>query len=874
MRAFALSVLTGTLWLQTRAALPAAESAGMLMAVGASLLLLLQARRPPWPLQDPMRRQRKPWAMFEWFARLPAPTPVSPANSPLPSALPSPSALSSPSALPSALAAAAPASRTFLRIHARSWRLAVLVIAGAALGAGWSAWLAHQRLAQALPAALEGRDLALTGVVSGLPDAVPGGLRFRFDVEQARHDGSPVQVPRRIALGWYGAGDEQPSMRPGERWQLSVRLKQPHGLANPHGFDVEAWWLTEGLRATGYVRPNPARRIDAFVFSPRDAIHRARAWLRDRIADALSGQRYASVIVALVIGDQRGVAASDWELFNRSGIGHLVSISGLHITMIAALAAGLAHGLWRHSLFAGGLLPVRVPAQKVAAGAGLLAALAYVALAGFGIPAQRTLLMLAVAAAALWSARIVPASQVLVCALTAVLLLDPWAVLWPGFWLSFCAIACILFASAGRIVEHPDGNASVLRWRTALAKATHTQLAVTIGLLPLTMLMFGQVSLVSPFANALAIPVVSFLVTPLALLGSVMPAPLCGWLLLAAHAALEWLALLLGWLVALPLAVWQAPQPGWLVTAIALAGTLWMLMPRGWPWRWAGLLAWLPALAATPAAPSTGLWLTAFDVGQGNAVLVETPHFRLLYDTGPAYSAESDGGSRVILPYLRARGIDRLDALVISHSDSDHAGGARSLLQAIDVGWVASSLPPAHPLVSARHVGCVAGQRWQRDGVRFEFLHPLAGDDPNTRPNTRSCTLKISVGAQSVLLAGDIEAAQERALLARAAERLKADVLLAPHHGSGTSSTPAFLDAVAPQIALFQLGYRNRYRHPKAEVVERYTARGIRVLRSDSTGAVTLRMDGRAIAIEPVCATPRYWSSRRCGQAQRSFAND
>ncbi len=843
MRALALGALAGVLWLQTRDVLPSSFAVSLLLASGAALLLLAGALR--WLAQR---------TSSAFAARVLARCSLSSVSIPTPT--------------------------TSCRVTGLL-RLALIVTASAVLAAGWAALLARQRLAEVLPPALEGRDLRLTGVVSGLPDPVPGGLRFQFDVEAAQLDGQAVPVPGKISLGWYADDDDIPALLPGERWQLVARLKRPHGLANPYGFDAEAWLLSEGLRATGYVRAGDAQRIHEFVFSLRDAVGRARAGLRERILVALSGQRYASVLVALVVGDQRGVVASDWELFNRTGIGHLVSISGLHITMIAALVAGLVHFLWRHSLFTGGAWPLRVPAQRVAAGAGLVAAAGYVALAGFGIPAQRTLWMLAVAAAASWSARIVPASQVLACALLVVLLLDPWAVLWPGFWLSFCAIACILFASSGRAscVGSNDARRAE-RWRATLAAATNTQLAVTIGLLPLTMLMFGQVSVISPLANALAIPLVSFLVTPLALLGSVLPAPLCGWLLLTAHAALAWLAQLLGWLAALPLAVWQAPQPGLLVTAIALAGTLWMLMPRGWPLRWAGALAWLPLLAARPVAPATGLWLTAFDVGQGNAVLVETPNFRLLYDTGPAWSVESDSGSRVILPYLRARGITRLDALVISHGDSDHAGGARSLLQSLDVGWVMSSLPASHSLVDARHAGCVAGQRWRRDGVDFEFLHPRARDErnspptPRSRSNALSCTLKISVGDQSVLLTGDIEAAQERALLKRAAGRLRADVLMAPHHGSGTSSTPAFLDAVMPRIALFQLGYRNRYRHPKAEVVERYRERGIRILRSDIAGSVTLRMDGRSIALDAVCARPRYWSSRRCDDLRMPFEHD
>ncbi len=836
MRALASGWLAGTLWLQSQAALSPAWAAWLLLASGIALIVGVPLYRS---LSLPPLR---------WLRVL------------------------------SGTGAAAVLTLALAGICAGFF-------AGFFAGAGWATLRAQHRLAESLPATLEGRNLQLTGVVSDLPDAVPDGLRFRFDVEQATDQGQPVSVPRSVSLGWYAEDGVVPALLPGERWRLDVRLKQPHGLANPYGFDAEAWWLTEGIRATGHVRTGHAERFDRLVFSLRDATGRTRAWLRDRIEQALAGQPYAGVIVALVIGDQRGITPSDRELFNRSGIGHLVSISGLHITMIAALAAALAQSLWRQPWLMRGTLPLILPAQKLGAAAGLLTALVYVALAGFGIPAQRTLLMLAVATAALWSARIVPPSQVLACALLAVLLADPWAVLWPGFWLSFCAIGCILFASAGRAVDaRADAGADVRvdaspvsGWRRALVSATRTQFAVTVGLLPLTMLMFSQVSLVSPLANALAIPVVSFIVTPLALLGSVSPAPLCDWLLLAAHVTFEWLASALAWLAALPMAVWQAPQPGLMATVIALSGTLWMLLPRGWPMRWAGLLAWLPLLAATPAAPSTGLWLTAFDVGQGNALLVETPHFRLLYDTGPVYSAESDSGSRVILPYLRARGISRLDALVISHSDSDHAGGASSLLQAIDIGWIASSLSVVHPLADqhrARHVRCVAGQHWQRDGVRFEFLHPLISDDGNKRPNALSCTLKITVGTQAILLAGDIEAPQERALLERAAERLHADVLLAPHHGSGTSSTPAFLDAVKPRVALFQLGYGNRYRHPKAEVVARYNERGIRVLRSDSAGAVTVKMDGRTMRIEPECAAPHYWSSRYCRDAQMSFAND
>lgn len=753
----------------------------------------------------------------------------------------------------------------------RLWRVLWIAAAGVLLGVSWSGWRAAERLADTLPASLEGRDIELTGVVASLPDVFEQGRRFIIDAERATLAGEAVDVPRRIALGWYDSARAVPALRPGERWILTVRLKRPHGLANPGGFDAEAWWFTEGVRATGYVRAGGARRLEAFVFSVRDAVGRARALMRDRITSALPDARHAGVIVALVIGDQRAIRADEWDVFNITGIGHLVSISGLHITMIAALAAGLLHYLWRHSFFTRASLPLRLPARKVAAAGGLAAALAYVALAGFGIPAQRTLLMLAVVTAAVWRDRFVAAPHVLALALLAVLVFDPWAILWPGFWLSFFAIACLIMASHGR-----EQIASGLR--QSVAAGMQSQWVVTVALLPLTLLLFGRTSLVSPVANALAIPLVSFIVTPLALLGSVLPAPLRGWLLQAAHAGIALLSKVLHWLSALPLAVWQVPAPDLLPTLLALAGTLWLLAPRGWPFRWAGALAWLPLLAGGPSAPSEGLWLTAFDVGQGNALLVETRNFRLLYDTGPAYSPEADGGSRVILPTLRSRGIARLDALVISHSDSDHAGGARSLLKVLPVGWIASSLPAGHALLGAplgeRHVACVAGQHWRVDDVEFEFLHPLAGDHSVSKPNARSCVLAIRVGQHAVLLGGDIEAPQERALVARAAQRLRADILLAPHHGSGTSSTPEFLDAVSPQLALFQVGYRNRYRHPKADVVARYEARGIRVLRSDEAGAVTLAVDAAGIRLRRQCEAPRYWSSRRCGNPDMPFVHD
>jgi competence protein ComEC len=747
---------------------------------------------------------------------------------------------------------------------ARRYRYVAAASAGTLLGYTWAALLAHLVLAPQLAATDEGRDLTVIGIVDSLPYRFEQGLRFNLLVERTETPGTTV--PPRIALSWYAdrrGEDKLPAtLMPGERWRLTVRLQRPHGNANPGGFDYEVWLLEQGVRATGYVRADDANgRLDAFVPRFGTIVERTRAMLRDHILDTLQGKQYAGVIVALVIGDQRGIDQSDWQVFNRTGIGHLISISGLHITMIAGLAALAVSSLWRRSFFLDAQLPLRLPAQKVAALAGALAALLYVLLAGFGVPAQRTLYMLAVVALALWTGRLSSITHVLCAALGVVLLFDPWAVLWPGFWLSFGAVAVILFGSHGRIGARETG------FKANLKLAGRTQWSVTLGLVPLTMLLFGQVSLVSPLANAVAIPLVSFIVTPLALLGSLLPGPIDGWLLVPAHAAVAGLAGALATLSAMPAAVWRAPAPQAWVFLLALGGTLWMLMPRGWPHRWAGATAWLPLLLQMPEHPDAGAFrVTAFDVGQGMALLVETAGHRLLYDTGPGYAPGADAGSRVLLPYLRMRGIGELDGMIVSHSDSDHTGGALAVLAEQKVGWVASSLVASHPIAraAARHLHCAAGQRWEWDGVRFEMLHPAASSyaEPAPKANARSCTLRITNGRKAILLAGDIEAAQEASLVRTSADGLRADVLLAPHHGSGTSSTLAFLQAVHPSVGVFQVGYRNRYRHPKKEVFERYGQLGIERLRTDELGALTLEFGAAVQAVGWRAAHPRYWYGR------------
>ena len=744
---------------------------------------------------------------------------------------------------------------------------AFTLVAAALLGFAYAAWRADVRLADALPPEWEGKDIALVGVIDDLPQVTERGKRFAFAIE--RVETPRAIVPRRLSLAWYGqwqkggATDEVPDLAAGERWRLVVRLKRPHGNVNPGGFDLEAWLLENGLRATGYVRRDAANaRLAAFAGRASDHVQRVRAAVRSRILAALPTARYAGVIVALAIGEQRAIPEDDWRIFNRTGIGHLISISGLHVTVFATLAGAFAFALARRSV----LLTTWVPARKLAAVVGLAAATVYVLLAGAEVPAVRTLLMLAVAALGLWLGRPGTASLVWLWALVVVLVWDPWASLTPGFWLSFGAVGVLLYAGTGRLASPPPptwpkGIAHILR------AATRTQVIVTIALVPGTLALFQQVSLVSPLANALAIPVVTFVVVPLALAGIVVPLDI---LFQAAHATFAALMIPLEGLAAAPAAVWQqhAP-PAWALVA-SLVGVVWLAAPRGVPGRALGVLWFAPLFAMRPDAPAPGTFrMTVLDVGQGLAVVVETHARTLLYDTGPRYTDTADAGSRIVAPFLRAAGVARLGAMIVTHQDSDHSGGALSVLQTLPVDWLASSLPEGHPILARRAVEggmalrCVAGQRWEWDGVRFTMLQPAPEDYAivQPKPNDLSCVVRVDSPHGSALLTGDLEARGELELVRADPGALKADVLLVPHHGSRTSSTPAFIAAVAPRFAVFTPGYRNRFGHPRPEVLVRYRNAGARSYRTDFDGALAFTF-GPGAPREPRAAREherRYW---------------
>jgi len=730
---------------------------------------------------------------------------------------------------------------------ARPWRL-LAVLGCLALGFGWADWRAEQRLGEQLAGELEGRDIEVLGVVAALPQDFSQGTRFEFDVEKTSTAGAGV--PPRIMLSWYqGRHDdawfERQALRPGERWQFTVRLKRPHGNANPYGFDYEAWLLERNIRATGYVRPPPAHRLDELVWRPGYLIERARLAVRDGFYARLPPERYpwAGVLVALVVGDQKAIQGDLWTTFNRTGTTHLASISGLHVTMVAALFAGLVGWGWRRVP----ALALRLPAQRAALLAACLAALVYTLLAGFAVPAQRTLYMLLVAALAMLSGRVVAPSRTLCLALLVVLVVDPWAVLAAGFWLSFGAVGALLFIGAALVGEGAG-------WRDRLRAWGAIQWAATLASLPVLLLVFQQFSLVSPLANALAIPVISFIVTPLALLGAVIP----WWPILAlAHAVLDWLLLFLGWCAQWP--VWQAPAPPLWVAVAGGLGVMVCLSPRGLPGRGLGAFLLLPLLFWPVDRPPPGeASLTVLDVGQGLASVVQTQNHVLIYDPGPLYSAESDAGQRVVVPYLRALGIDRVDMLMVTHRDSDHAGGTASVQAALTVGELRSSigLSGSQP--------CLAGQQWAWDGVDFAVLHPTAADyAADGKSNHLSCVLRVRAGGRTALLTSDIETRDEAALLARGSKELAAEVLLVPHHGSRTSSSPEFLAAVGAAEAVIPVGYRNRFGHPKEDVVDRHRRQGSRLWRTDRDGALRVRLAERGVQVTAWRGEHRrYWQGQ------------
>jgi len=732
-----------------------------------------------------------------------------------------------------------------------------------ALGLLWTAWHAQIILAQKLPSELEGRDIKITGTIISLPEQRQNEQRFcgwRFEFAPLPFDQWPH--PGHLRLSWYGQ-PPQP-LRPGQQWQLTVRLKQPHGMLNPGGFDYEAWLFQKRLVATGSVRQKGEQRLLTEP-SPLN-IDNQRYQLAAAIQKVLADQPSTGIIIGLAVGARQWISPEQKEVLQQTGTAHLIAISGLHIGFIAWLAFWLGHRLWSLT----GRMTFWLPAPRFAALFSLSAAFGYALLAGFSLPTQRAFIMVAVAVSGIVFARQVAVSHILALALLMVLLWDPLAVMSAGFWLSFSAVAVIVYALSGR--SHM-GHSRLTRWGIGTWK---TQWAVTLGLFPIMLAVFGYIPLTSLPANAIAIPWVSFIVVPLTLLGTamieLMPS-LASYLLLMAAGTLDALWISLDYFAQVKWNLWQpASPPLWAVLA-AMMGVAILLLPRGFPARWLGIIWLLPVLFSPPDRPNQGeVWATLLDVGQGLAAVVRTQNYVLVYDTGPkAFCSGFNTGEAVVVPFLHANGIQQIDKLVISHGDNDHSGGAASVLThlAVDELLTSAKLQKifaekpdtlANALLNTPTKACQAGQHWRWDGVEFQILHPSADFAAETN-NNRSCVLKISTENRAILLPGDIEKRIEYQLVQQYPNELTADILIAPHHGSKTSSSHRFLDAVQPKITLFSAGYRNRFGHPKKEIVQRYRNRRIRTWNTAETGAISFRLSANRIDSLSLASEEmrRYW---------------
>jgi competence protein ComEC len=689
-----------------------------------------------------------------------------------------------------------------------------------------------ERLGGWLDPSREGRTVALEGTVASVPLAVADGTRFRLaTVPQAG-------VPPLVELTWY---EPDRRLRAAERLRLEARLRRPRGFANPGGADQAARMLREGIGATGYVRT-----LESGGRSWRDVARRPVLVARDEIAAATRralGERPAAGIVAgLSVGLQDALSPGQWRDLARSGTSHLMAISGTHIGMLAALAAWIAGGLQRLRQRRGAHGTVRDAALV----AGSLAATGYASLAGWSVPTQRTAIMIAVVAGALRLRRRLAAGDALALGAVAVLALEPLAPLAPGFWLSFGAVAAILHATGGTF-DRPGVARSYVQ----------VQVAVTAGLVPALAACFGSVSIVAAAVNLVAIPLYTLLIVPAVLAATALLVTLPD----AGTVAMQGVA----WLVEATWPVIGVPASWSLATwgvsgvtpwsgAVMAAGAAATLAPLPAPGRLAGLLLLVAACAWRPQPPAEGAArLALLDVGQGLAAIIETRRHVLVYDSGPSFRTGSDTGALVVEPYLRHRGRRRIDTLVASHDDLDHAGGAGSL---------ARSLPVAQRVASGRSLDalgptarCTRGARWSWDGVSLEWLHPAA--DARVGDNDGSCVLLVRAGPHAALLTGDIERRAEAEIVARARPG-RIDVLLVPHHGSRTSSTAAFVAATRPSWALVPAGHRNRWGFPKPEVVQRWQDAGATVLVQSATGSIEFALDPRR-AIEP----PTLWRQER-----------
>ena len=696
----------------------------------------------------------------------------------------------------------------------RRWRLLGLCI----LAVAWTAWRADIALSQRLPRALENEEILVTGTVHDLPQVRDDATRFEFIVDSASQASTPIALSGLIRLGWY---ESPPAVGACERWRLHVKLKRPRGTINPGGFDAERYALEHGIVATGTVRDSADNgKLDTAL-----CIAAFRARIVETISDALNGHVSADLLPALAFGDQHAMNPDEWTIARATGIPHLIAISGLHIALFASFGVALMRLFWKSAP----MLTLRWPAPLMEAVASLVFAVAYALIAGFGLPTRRALVMIAAMLVANLTRRAHAPTHGLALAVVALLIADPLCVLSAGFWLSFVGVGWLMFCLHGARRHH---------WRDII----RSQGIATIGLLPFGIWFFGQSSLIAPLANLFAVPVICFLVLPLGTLAALIATfwPALGVPLLTATAfVLDGLWSLLETLSHMPGALWYFAEPTWPAFALAIAGAFWMLQPRGIPARAVAAILFLPLLTPVRVELPVGAFdLYFLDVGQGLAMIVRTGTHTLVYDTGPRYPSGFDLGEAAVVPAMHALGIAHLDRLIVSHGDSDHAGGAASVVQAFLPDVTESGEPERLKIPASQ---CIAGEDWTWDGVSFRIVSPKPPLDAHG--NDRCCVLDIRSGDSELVLPGDITAAVEVDVAFALAPAAAHAVLQAPHHGSKTSSSETFLNAVRPQLSIFSTGYLNRFHHPNTEIVARYDAKHLATLDTAAIGFIHIAFD-------------------------------
>jgi competence protein ComEC len=702
------------------------------------------------------------------------------------------------------------------------------LLGACALGFAWCLCFAHVHNAWSIPEDWQGKPLIITGYIASIPTTSVTGQAFLFSLRKIQFNNTTQSLHSTIKLTWR---NNTLPLDVGDEWNFHVHLKKTYGTMNPGGFDYEAYAYQAGIRANGYILEKEKNNLLASHWY-HYSIDRIRQLLAEKIAENLPATQTSPWITALVVGERHDIDEKDWQVLRNTGTNHLMAIAGLHIGLMSALAHFLVASVWRRSP----RLVNKFPAVHAGALAALSMALIYSALAGFSIPTQRACLMLTFFIVALLTRKKIGAWYAWSSALLCVLLINPLTVLTESFCLSFGSVALIIYGVSGRI--SPKG----LWWQWG-----RIQWVIALGLVPLSIALFQQCSLISFAANSVAIPWVGFIVVPLSLLGSflfIFSNHAAALVLTLADKILSLLWIVLTWFSHLPNVVWYQTVPHTWMLIAAIIGMIFLLFPAGVPGRYFGIVWLLPLALYKPTVPQPGeAWLTLLDIGQGLSAVVQTRTHTLVFDTGPRLSASFDMGDSVVVPFLHSINTKKIDMLVVSHSDNDHIGGAAAVMSQLPVLSVKTSAVKffAHADL------CLRGDAWTWDGVNFSFLYPT--QETLNKDNNSSCVLRVASGKQQILLTGDIEKLAEKDLAANEQGNLPATILIAPHHGSKTSAVKNFVNLVDPKYVLFATGYRNRYHFPHPSVVKLYQEKNVIAYNTAATGAIQFQLNSTEVKL-------------------------